>query len=246
VRRVGHKGADLLAPGNTPAAFQAAIDAGVDMLEFDVLSERRDGTGELYLAHDYRDLDARPDAMTLEQGLEHLAGAAYADVELDVDLKLPGYELRVLEALRERGLLGRALISSFERESLRVLRAAAPDVRLGLSVPRLRSDPTTRARTKLLALALAAVARRILPALLARRVRRGEMDAVMIHWRLMSPQLLRAVRAVGGEVYVWTVDDVAMVRHLEALGVDGVITNDPGVFTPRGPAPAPSPGPGGT
>ena len=230
MRRVGHKGADLLAPGNTFAAFQAAIEAGVDMLEFDVLPERRDGTGELYLAHDYADLGARADAVTLDEGLEHLAGQAYADVELDVDMKLPGYELRVLQALRERGLLGRSLISSFERESLRVVRAADPTVRLGLSIPRLRSDPTTRARTKLAALALAAVARRILPTVLARRIRRGEMDAVMVHWRLMSPRLLRAVRAAGGEVYVWTVDDVATVRRLEALGVDGVITNDPTLF----------------
>jgi glycerophosphoryl diester phosphodiesterase len=246
MRRVGHKGADLLAPGNTPAAFQAAVEAGIDMLEFDVLPERRDGTGDLYLAHDYGDLGARPDAVTLDQGLDHLAGVAYADVELDVDLKLPGYELRVLEALQERGLLDRALISTAERESLRVLRAADRGVRLGLSVPRLRSDPTTRARTKLAALVLAAAARVILPTVLARRVRRGEMDAVMIHWRLMSPRLLRAVRAAGGEVYVWTVDDVATVRRLEALGVDGVITNDPRLFTLRGPAPAPSPGPGGT
>jgi glycerophosphoryl diester phosphodiesterase len=140
----------------------------------------------------------------------------------------------------------RALVSSAERESLRVLRAADPSVRLGLSIPRLRSDPTTRARTKLAALVLAAIGRRVLPTVLARRVRRGEMDAVMVHWRLMSPRLLRSVRGAGGEVYVWTVDDVATVRRLEALGVDGVITNDPRLFTPRGPAAAPSPGPGGT
>ena len=35
-RRVGHKGADLIAPGNTLASFDAAIEAGVDMIEFDV------------------------------------------------------------------------------------------------------------------------------------------------------------------------------------------------------------------
>jgi glycerophosphoryl diester phosphodiesterase len=230
MRRVGHKGADLLAPGNTPAAFRAAIEAGVDMLEFDVLPERRDGSGELYLAHDYSDLGARPDAVTLAEGLDHIAGETYADVELDVDLKLPGYELRVLQALRERGLLHRALMSSAERQSLLALRAADPSVRLGLSVPRLRSDPTARRRTKLGALALAAVGRRVLPAVLARRVRRGEMDAVMVHWRLMSQRLLRSVRSAGGEVYVWTVDDVATVRRLEELGVDGVITNDPRLF----------------
>ena len=54
----------------------------------------------------------------------------------------------------------------------------------------------------------------------------------MAHWRLVSPRLVRAVHAAGGEVYVWTVDDAARSRALEALGVDGVITNDPRLFTP--------------
>ena len=40
LRRVGHKGADLIAPGNTAASFDAALAAGVDMIEFDVLPER--------------------------------------------------------------------------------------------------------------------------------------------------------------------------------------------------------------
>ena len=57
--RVGHKGAALLAPGNTLASFRAALAAGVDMIEFDVLSERTDGSGELLLAHDYEALHAR-------------------------------------------------------------------------------------------------------------------------------------------------------------------------------------------
>jgi glycerophosphoryl diester phosphodiesterase len=234
VRRVGHKGADLLAPGNTADAFAAAVGVGVDMLEFDVLPERLDGGGELFLAHDYGDLRARRDeALTLEQGLAHLAGAAYDGLELDVDLKLPGYELRVVDALRAHGLLDRALVSSAERSSLRLLRAAVPGIRLGLSVPKLRKDPTTSGRTRYAALGVAAVARRVLPTVLARRVRRGEMDAVMVHWRLMSPRLLRAVRAAGGEVYVWTVDDPALVGRLVALGVDGVITNDPRLFQAR-------------
>jgi glycerophosphoryl diester phosphodiesterase len=241
VRRVGHKGADLLAPGNTQEAFAAAADVGVDMLEFDVLSAELDGTGELFLAHDYGDLQRRPDALTLEEGLAHLAEDAYAGLELDVDLKLPGYELRVLDALRRHGLLDRALICSAYPASLRALRAAAPEVRLGFSYPNLRSDPTTRSGTKYAAIAVAEVARRVLPTVLARRLRRGEFDAVMIHWRLMSPRLLRAVRAAGGELYVWTVDDPALVSSLVTIGVDGVITNDPRLFTPRDPGPRPAP-----
>jgi glycerophosphoryl diester phosphodiesterase len=52
----------------------------------------------------------------------------------------------------------------------------------------------------------------------------------MCHQILMSPRLVRAVHGAGGQVYVWTVDDAPKIRALEALGVDGVITNDPRLF----------------
>jgi glycerophosphoryl diester phosphodiesterase len=38
------------------------------------------------------------------------------------------------------------------------------------------------------------------------------------------------VHAAGGELYVWTVDDLVRLRELEALGVTGAITNDPRLF----------------
>src|SRR5206468_4667405 len=81
LRRVGHKGADLIAPGNTFASFDAALDAGVHMIEFDVLPEHHDGRGELWLAHDYeaaKKVDPRPP--TLDEGLAHLNGETFADV----------------------------------------------------------------------------------------------------------------------------------------------------------------------
>ena len=53
----------------------------------------------------------------------------------------------------------------------------------------------------------------------------------MVHFRLVTRELVRAVRGAGGELYVWTVDDAAMIRAMEALGVTGVITNDPRLFT---------------
>ncbi len=100
LRRVGHKGADLIAPGNTRESFDAALEAGVDMIEFDVLPAARpvDDDTPLVLAHDYE--HPLEHAMTLEEGLTHLAAGPFAAVELDVDLKLPGYEARVVEALR--------------------------------------------------------------------------------------------------------------------------------------------------
>jgi glycerophosphoryl diester phosphodiesterase len=229
LRRVGHKGADHISPGNTAASFDAALEAGVDMIEFDVLPERPDGSGRLVLAHDHT-AARRGTPPTLEEGLDHLAGSGFAGVELDVDLKLPGYELRVLEALRERGLGSRALVSSMYRESLAILRAAEPDLRLGWSVPRVQRDYTTDLFTALPALALLAGYRRLLPLAAGRALRVGECDAIMAHWRLVTPTLLRTVMRAGGELYVWTVDDAQRIAALEHLGVTGVISNDPRLF----------------
>ncbi len=53
----------------------------------------------------------------------------------------------------------------------------------------------------------------------------------MAHWRLVSPALVRTVADAQAELYVWTVDDAKRIRALEALGVTGVITNDPRLFT---------------
>jgi glycerophosphoryl diester phosphodiesterase len=224
---VGHKGADLIAPGNTTASFDAAVAAGVDMIEFDVLPER-DGEG-LVLAHDFADA-ARRVPLTLEQGLDHLASEAFAEIELDVDLKLPGYELPVVEALRERGLVERSLVSSFFPKSLAVLRAIEPSLRLGWSVPRLRRDPFHSPLLVPFAMAALYCAQAVLPRRAERAIRSGVCDALMSHWRLVTPALVRAVEAAGGELYAWTVDDLPRIRQLAAIGVSGVITNDPRLF----------------
>lgn len=231
-KRVGHKGAHHLAHGNTLASFEAAIEHGVDMIEFDVLPEHLDGSGELLLAHDYRDLSGR-EAATLEQGLEHFAGSRYDGIELDVDLKLPGYELRAIDALRRHGLVERSLVSTMEPTSLELIRAAAPDVRLGRSFPRVRSDPTEHPVKRWPAYALIAYWRRRLPSQVARDLRGRRYDALMCHWAFVMPRLVHAVRDAGGELYVWTVDEPERIAALEALGVDGIITNDPRLFDPR-------------
>jgi glycerophosphoryl diester phosphodiesterase len=229
-KRIGHKGADLIAPGNTLASFDAALAAGVDMVEFDVLPEREDGSGRLVLAHDFR-AAARGTPVTLEEGLEHFRQDAWADVELDVDLKLPGYERRVVDALREAGLADRALISTMEVDSLRELRRIAPEQRLGWSVPKLKRNPLSHPVTRVASLPLLHALRQTLPGRAARELRAGRVDALMAHWALVTPRLVEAVRGAGGELYVWTVDDARRIGALEGLGVTGVITNDPRLFT---------------
>ena len=228
LRRVGHKGADLIAPGNTIASFDAALAAGVDMIEFDVLPDRSD-PGRLILAHDYEDA-ARRLAPTLEQGLAHLTSERFAGIGLDVDLKLPGYEQRVIDALRAYAVADRALVCSQYRSSLETLRRIDPAVRLGWSVPKVRRDPFKSPVLAVPALVILQYMRMALPPQAARAIRARRCDALMAHWRLVTPRLVHAIHEAGGELYVWTVDELPRIRKLEALGVTGVITNDPRLF----------------
>ena len=225
--RVGHKGADHVAPGNTAASFEAALEHGVDMIEFDVLKAR---DGRLVLAHDYADSERR-ECLTLEQGLELFAGEAYAGVELDVDLKLPGYEREVVDGLDRHGLTGRSLVSTMYPESLDRLGEIAPGLRRGWSVPRVRRNYLKAPLyVRLPALALAAWMRLRMPSMAARRIRAGGCEAIMSHQVLVTGRLVHAVHGAGGQLYVWTVDEAPKIRALEALGVDAVITNDQRLF----------------
>jgi glycerophosphoryl diester phosphodiesterase len=225
--RVGHKGADHVAPGNTLESFQAALEHGVDMIEFDVLRTR---DGRLVLAHDHEDAETR-ECVTFEDGLEHFAGEAYTGVELDVDMKLTGYEREVAEGLARHGLLERSLVSTMYPESLDRLGELEPGLRRGWSVPRVRRNYLrSPLYVRVPVYAIAASMRARLPRQAAARIRAGGCEALMCHQILVSRRLVRTVHAAGGQVYVWTVDDAPKIRALEALGVDGVITNDPRLF----------------
>lgn len=228
-RRVGHKGAAHIEPGNTIASFDAALAHGVDMIELDVLAEHEDGSGELLVAHDHEDMRSRP-RLALHDALDHLTGERFAALEFDVDVKLPGYERRVLEALRMHSLVARTLLSSMFPASLALVRAAEPGLRLGWSVPRVRRDYTTDMLTAIPALAILTGYRATLPSRARSALREGRVDALMAHWRVVTPRLVQAVREGGGEIYVWTVDDARRIAQLTAMGVDGIITNDPRLF----------------
>jgi len=222
--RVGHKGAAALAPGNTLASFDAALAADVDMIEFDVLAVP--GRGEqLYVAHDPGALDER-DPLTLAAALEHLATPAFAAIRLQLDLKSAGSEERVLAALARSASTPRAFISTGRWSVLERLRALEPGLAIGWTVPEIPGITGT----PLLTPTLGRLYRRLLPRRAAARIRAGAIDAVVAHWSVVGAELVDAVSGAGGEVYAWTVDDAAEIERLRALGVTGVISNDPRLF----------------
>ncbi len=82
------------------------------------------------------------------------------------------------------------------------------------------------------ALVMLAGYRAWLPGRARAALRAGRFDAIMAHWRVVTAALVSAVTAAGGELYVWTVDDAAQMARLMRMGVDGIITNDPRLFSP--------------
>jgi glycerophosphoryl diester phosphodiesterase len=193
-----------------------------DMVELDVLL-RGD---ELVVAHRERDF-AHEGLLTLEAALAALFDQLPSTVGLNIDLKGVGFERQVVDALGSYGLSRRTLISTMESASLPVIRAIAPDMRLGWSVPRARVNYLAFPLTLPVAHAGLAYYRSVLPGRAMRQILRGWADTIMAHWGVVTPQLCDATFSVGGELYVWTVDDRTRLTTMENLGVTGVITNKP-------------------
>jgi glycerophosphoryl diester phosphodiesterase len=225
--RVGHS---IVKAGSSLDDLPAHLaDAGWDMVELDVLTHR----GELVVAHDPGEL-SHPRPIPFAEAVAALRDVLPADTRFNVDVKAIGYEGAVIDAVRAAGLTGRTLVSTMELSSLTVIRAAAPELALGLSVPKARRDYLASRLTRPGAYAMLAYLRRVLPRQAARVLRAGEADAIMAHWGVVTPRLVHAVRTLGGELFVWTVDDPDRLVKLEQLGVTGVITNDRELFSRAG------------
>jgi len=262
--RVGHKGADAIAPGNTLASFRAAVEAGVEVIELDVLRPRSDfpdgadwrrakpgpvagGSGgdppaPLLVAHDWADAERR-DPGTLAEVLDAFTRPPLDAVEIDCDLKVAGREDEVVEALRERELVDRAMVSTMEVGSILALRELEPRLRVGWTYPRVTRAWDRKRWARPLVLGVGAAMRRRLPGLAARRLPELGVRLMWIYHPLATRALAAACHDAGVELIAWTVDDLARMRVLCDFGVDGICTNDPRLFAEldaagRGPAAA--------
>jgi glycerophosphoryl diester phosphodiesterase len=227
---IAHRGASAYAPENTMPAFELAVQQGADMLELDV---QRSADGVLVIFHDdtTERWDGQPrlaTACTLAelQALD-IGGARVATlaevcafarehgVRLNVEIKGLGIGAAVAQMLCDERVADLVLISSFEAGALREVAAANPHL------PRayLMGNDTYRPDVRF---------REAWPFGALRR-----LGAVAWHPSCELPLLawlIPRVRRAGYAVNVWTVDDVAAMRRLIALGVDGIITNVPDVL----------------
>jgi len=224
--RVGHRGASALAPENTLEAFALAVELGCDMVEFDVLA-RNDGS--LVVAHDSRRL-REAGAPGLDEALAFFA-ERLPGVGLQVDLKRRGVESAVVGALRQHGVLDRSWVSGFDAESLRRVAQLEPSLPRSFTLPRDRFGVSKRGPLAPLVRAALRALGDSLPRRIPAVLDRAAATALTLHRSVASEEAIARAHELGAPVYVWTVDDPIAVERLVRWGADGIITNDPRVFT---------------
>ena len=234
LRLVGHKGADLIAPGNTIESFHAAVAAGVDTIEMDVLwlpdsHLPLDQRAPLVIAHDWEDAERRT-PLKLTEALDAFLEPPLDKIEIDLDIKLPGREEEVVEALGERGLVERAMISTMEMHTLKRILELQPALRRGWTYPRVTKDWSKKRWAKAPMLGAMVAMRHRLPGLAAQKLPQFGVAAMWVYHPLITPRLARICDLAGVELIAWTVDDLARMEKLVAAGVDGIVSNDPRLF----------------
>lgn len=240
--RIGHSGAAAYAKPNTLKSIALALKIGVDVVEFDVLPCR----DALILSHDnflhvnhkkikfsdltYAELRALDDESdfipTLGDAINLIRGHAL----MNIDLKDRGYEAAVLDALREKKILGDAMFSTTHATSLVAIRKLAPEAMTSISYPRDRGNAARRPRLKPVVLAALRGMKRTLPYRINRIMKRAHANMTTLNYHVISHATIERVHRAGGKVIAWTVDDLPTMRRLKALGVDGITSNKPDLF----------------
>ncbi len=248
---LAHRGASAIAPENTLAAFERALAAGAAVLESDVRATR-DGVPVLLHAPDLArttdghgavgdlDLDGvgtldagcrfSPDGgrtfpyrgrgirvPTLDEAL-----AAFPDARFNLEVKGadPGLAAAVVAIVARRRRPERTLLTAGDDAVMRALRDRVTAGRLEVALG--ASEGEARAF-------IASSRRRAAPpagpmALQVPVEHDGE--------RIVSTDLVAHAHRHGVQVHVWVVNDPAQALDLLALGVDALVTDDPGRIVP--------------
>jgi glycerophosphoryl diester phosphodiesterase len=212
---IGHRGAAAVAPENTLAALQAAVDAGADLVEFDVGPDLR-------LAHSAQEVPE--EQVSLDAALEFLRRHS---VGIHLDVKLPGYEASVVDAVMRHGLGERGLVSTAFAVTSRRLSRLAPNLPRAIGYPRDRYGVSHLPWPQGMTRAGAAALRQAMPLRIPILLRMARANVLSLHQTLCSRAAVRAAHALGAPVLGWTANDPATVLRLADAGVDAIVSDDP-------------------
>jgi glycerophosphoryl diester phosphodiesterase len=195
--------------GNNLADLQAALAAGVDLIEADIHLYRnalevrhRKAIGPHLYWEPWRDVTRRRDIIVPE--LRDILAVAAGDHRLMLDLKGPSLTVaaRVAETLRTQTPGVPVAVCT---KQWRMLDAFA-------------GDPTVRR--------VLSVSDRLQLARLRARLRRRRVHGVSIRLRLLTAPIVAELRRATDLVLAWSVDSEEALAHAERLGVTGVISKN--------------------
>jgi glycerophosphoryl diester phosphodiesterase len=189
------------------ASFDLCLEHGCDGFEFDV---RGTADGEAVVSHDatmarVRIADHRGVELAalrdkgLLPSLEGVLERYAARCFLDVEIKEPGFEAKVAELLRRSSPRHGYVVSSFLPQVLLDMQRVAPEIPRGFIV-----DDAEELLTG------------------------GDLPAhyLIPHRKLVDAELVQGIHAVGKKILVWTVNVPEEMTRLDALGVDGIISDE--------------------
>ncbi len=225
---VAHRGYSSVFPENTLASFAGALDIGVDYIELDVQLSR---DGQVIVMHDdslkrTTGVDGSPTEFTVEElaGLD--AGswfdASFAgekiptleealnlirDTECGVYLELKdigeteGFVESVLEVAEKCGMTQRCLFASFQYDYLARLKELDGNLATLYN--------TSSGKTSL--------------------PEEFPADYYGLNLDTIRQETVKAIHEAGKQAFVWTVNTPSQMTNVQAMGIDGIVTNDPGV-----------------
>ena len=217
---IGHRGAAGLAPENTLEALQTGMEAGADMLEFDV---RLTQDKVLVLAHDFHTLRSHKTPalvghLTLEElreksvshpiaTLEEVLDQFFGKILLNIELKGWGSgeaAIKLLETkyVRRKKDWDNVLLSSFKAKELMAVRKQSRQANLALL-----HDQN--------------------PFLFIAYERKLQLTAVGFHRLYISKLAIEVAKKAKLFTYVYTVDRPYAALLLQRQGIDGIVTNYP-------------------
>jgi glycerophosphoryl diester phosphodiesterase len=131
----------------------------------------------------------------LEEVLQRYGQRAF----LNVELKVPGLESKLLNSLREYRLEEDYVVSSFLPEVLTELKTRTEKVQAGIICDK--------------------------PGQLA-RWRETAVEYVIPHYSLVTRKLVEEAHSAGKKLFTWTVNDGKAMLRLADWGVDGIISDE--------------------
>lgn len=212
---IGHRGASVAYPHNTPAAFAGAEAMGADGVELDVRIAP-DGVGGTRLVVFHNPLPADQQTLDAMPGFDEVLDACGDRLLINVEIKNSdnggGHDPTMavvaptVAAMRARGpgWAQRWLFSSFDFDTMDHCRQVAPDIPTALLVEVVSTEHIAAAAA-------------------------GGHSAIHPWAGMLTSESVHECHEAGLAVNSWTCNDPERLVELEAMGVDGICTDVPDV-----------------